>query len=648
MFTCIADQLFLFHDTCNVYVLRSGRQAVLIDFGSGTVLDHLAEIGIERVTDVLITHHHRDQCQGLARAITAGAYIWVPHTEQDLFHSVDEHWQARTIFNNYNMRQDRFSLLESVRVTGTLDDYQICRFGDHFVTILPTPGHTPGSISLLVEMGGRRILFSGDLIAAPGKLVSLSATQWAYNGAEGVAASLASLLDLQDRQLDLLLPSHGETIHDPQSAIALLTERLWELLQCRKEHLDLFQLCERPYQQVLPVGEGVNGKGTPHLLMNRTSIANTYVLISESKKALFLDFGYDFYTGFPAGTDRASRRPWLYTLPALKSQFGVQNIDVVLPTHYHDDHVAGCNLLRSTEGTQVWAAQNFADILENPAQYDLPCLWYDPIPVDKYLPLEKPIQWEEYTLTLHPLAGHTRYAVAVEIEVDGLRFLATGDQYHGGDGLGWNYVYQNGFTIADYISGAKLYQRICPDFILSGHWQPLRVTPEYLQKIIADAETLSRLHRELLPESPDLGAEGCIARILPYQVTVLEGETISLEVEICNPFPGPEEALVRMTAPQGWRVEKETQTLQISGVHWLLFKVTAPNMVVRRARMAVDLTIGGQRFGQQAETLVTVLPRNSLSVPNSTLAWIDDATLSWQNNSAPDVGSHAISPLPVS
>src|SRR5215208_6612765 len=68
MFTHITDQLYIFQDTCNVYVLCSGHEAVLIDFGSGDVLDHLVEIGVERVTDVLITHHHRDQGQGLARA----------------------------------------------------------------------------------------------------------------------------------------------------------------------------------------------------------------------------------------------------------------------------------------------------------------------------------------------------------------------------------------------------------------------------------------------------------------------------------------------------------------------------------------------------------------------------------------------------
>jgi glyoxylase-like metal-dependent hydrolase (beta-lactamase superfamily II) len=608
MFIPIADSLYLFRDTCNVYILCSGREAILVDFGSGAILEHLTEIGVDRVTDVLMTHHHRDQGQGLTRAVEAGIRIWVPHTEQDLFHSVDAHWQAREVDNNYNVRQDRFSLLEPVPVAGTLKDYETRWFGAYLVTIIPTPGHTTGSISISVELSGKRVVVSGDLIYGPGKVYSLAATQWTYNGAEGVAAGLASLLDLQDRQIDLLLPSHGDPIDDPKSAIALLVERSWELLQRRKQNARLFELREKPYQPVLPIREASNG-GTPHLLMHRASMANTYVLLSESAKALFIDFGYDFITGIAAGSDRASRRPWLYTVPALKAQFGVKKIDVVLPTHYHDDHVAGCNLLCRVEGTQVWAAENFADILEHPAHYDLPCLWYDPIVVDRRLPLSQPFRWEEYTLTLHPLPGHTRYAVAVEFEVDGLRVLATGDQYQGDDGLAWNYVYQNRYSIGDYAATAELYKHLNPDLILSGHWQPLRVTPDYLQQIAKDAEALDRLHHELLPEEPDFGAEGFLARISPYQVTTRSGETIPLDVEIRNPFPRPEMAVIRIVLPEGWKVEPTEQARQINGIATLLFELTPPiGLSVRRARIAVDVTIAGQRFGQQAEALVTVAP----------------------------------------
>ena len=84
-----------FRDTCNVYVLRSERDGVLIDFGSGAILDHLSDLDLDRVTDVLVTHHHRDQVQGLARAVEAGARIWVPPVEQDLIARVDRHWLTR-------------------------------------------------------------------------------------------------------------------------------------------------------------------------------------------------------------------------------------------------------------------------------------------------------------------------------------------------------------------------------------------------------------------------------------------------------------------------------------------------------------------------------------------------------------------------
>jgi hypothetical protein len=191
-----------------------------------------------------------------------------------------------------------------------------------------------------------------------------------------------------------------------------------------------------------------------------------------------------------------------------------------------------------------------------------------------------------------------------------LRVLATGDQYQGDDGLGWNYVYQNRFAIGDYAATVKLYDRLQPDLILSGHWQPLRVTPEYLQKIAEDAEALDRLHRELLPMIPDLGAEGFIARISPYQVTAVAGETIPFEVELRNPFPHPEEATIRVVVPRGWDVKPMEQTQQISGVHLLSFSVTPPvGLTVRRARIALELTVAGQRFGQQAEALVTITSR---------------------------------------
>lgn len=603
----ICADVYLFRDTCHVYAVRSGDEAILVDFGDGMALDQLAALGVRRVTDVLITHHHRDQVQGLGRALEdastrsggllSGARIWAPHNEQELFHSVDSRWQSRPLLKNYDVRQDRFSLLQPVPLHGTLKDYETLTLGGRAWTVLPAPGHTPGSIVLLTEVAEQKLAFTGDLIAGPGKVWSMAALQWSYHAMEGAAVMIPVLLDLKARAPDLLLPSHGVIMTDPQAAIDLLARRLRQLLDARQENMRMGTWLREPY---IPI--------TPHLLRNRTSVANSYVLLSESGKAMFIDFGYDFVTSIVNGPDRMLHRPWLYTLPALKRDFGVTKIDVVLPTHYHDDHVAGINLLREVEGTQVWAGDNFADILENPNSYDLPCLWYDPIPVDRALAAGRPVQWEEYTIEVYPLAGHTRYASAIAFTVDGKRVLATGDQHKGPEGIGWNYVYQNRFEIDDYIASADLYARLAPDLILPGHWEPLWTEPGYFDHLRERGLVLAQLHRDLLPdEIVSLGGEGFAARIRPYHWQGKAGCPIDYRVEVRNPLP--EEAVVtaRLALPAGWKaVEDEKQArLPAGATGEVTFVVIPPERVVgQRFRLAVDVTAGNARLGQQAEALV--------------------------------------------
>ncbi|MFW6033849.1 MAG: MBL fold metallo-hydrolase, partial [bacterium] len=159
----ITENVYRLEDTCNVYVIRSGTEAVAVDFGSGSIVDEVAAAGIERITDVLMTHHHRDQGQGLPRAAECGARIWVPHSEWELFGDVERAWQRRQLANNYNTREDRFTIAASVPVAGTFQEYVPARFGAVTVTPIPLPGHTVGSVGFLVEVDGRRVAFTGDL-----------------------------------------------------------------------------------------------------------------------------------------------------------------------------------------------------------------------------------------------------------------------------------------------------------------------------------------------------------------------------------------------------------------------------------------------------------------------------------------------------
>lgn len=599
----IGPNVFVFRDTVNVHIVRAGREATLIDFGSGDVLDHLAEFDVDRVTDVLLTHHHRDVTQGLARAHAAGIRIWAPPSERNLIAAADEHWQMRPLENVYDLREDRFTALEDVPVDGVVAEYRTARYGAVDVLTIPTPGHTPGSVSYIVDLDGRRYAFTGDLITAPGKVWSLAATQWTYTGIEGLGSTILSGLDVLDRKVDVVLPGHGDPIEDAPAAITLLNTRLQALIDLRSPEWQLAELRERPYVEV-----------SRHLLRNRTSVANSYALLSDSGAALLIDYGYDFTTGLPAGTDRSSRRPWLATIPALKRDHGIDRVEVAIPTHYHDDHVAGFNLLRDVEGTAVWAAENMVPMLEDPDRFDLPCLWYDPIAVDRPLAFGRPIEWHEYTITVHPLPGHTLFAAAIEVEVDGRRIVATGDQQDGR----WvvnerpeflNYQYRNGFRFDDFVDSAALYRRLRPDLMISGHWLPRPVTDDYLDQLLVAGRDLARLHRELLPlDLVDFGAGGFGARIEPYRSLVEPGATIEAEVIVRNPFGRADEAVVAIVAPSGWVAEPDCQraTIAARGEVRLPFRLRVGSTAVRRARVAADLTVGDIRFGQQAEALVTV------------------------------------------
>jgi glyoxylase-like metal-dependent hydrolase (beta-lactamase superfamily II) len=592
-------ELARIRDTCNVWVLKRGREAICVDFGAGTVLDRLGELGVDRITDVLVTHAHRDVAAGLPRAVEHGARVWVPPVERELFTDARGHWARLRVADSYDLRQETLTPFEDVEVAGVVDEYRTRSYGGIDVRTLPTPGHTMGAVTYLVEIDGRRIAFCGDLAHDGGRLWSLAATQWSYSGVDGQASTLLSLRILLGHEPDAVLPAHGEPIDDPASSLPATERRLAELMELRRVEaapFDYGRWIDDPWRPVLP-----------HLLLNTTSEANSYALLSQTGAALIVDWGYDLWTGWPMGGERHHCRPLLQSIDALRRNHGVERVEAVVTTHYHDDHVAGANLLRDVEKAEVWAAENVAPILEHPDRYDLPCLWYDAIPVDRVLAFGEPVRWHEYELRVHPLPGHTRYAAAIEVEVDGRRVLATGDQQsrqgEGGRMIA-NYQYRNRFAFDDFVASSALYERLRPDLLLTGHWQAHEPVPEQLARLAADARRIAELHRELLPVQDP---EGLLARIVPFRSSLGAGGTATFEVELRNPFDEPAPAAVSLALPAGWAAEpaEARVTLEPGAEATLLFTVTAAE-VRGRTPIAADVTIGDLVLGLHAEALVTV------------------------------------------
>ena len=592
--------MYRWQDTCNAYLIVSGEFAVALDFGSGEMLEHLAEIGVKRIEYILHTHHHRDQCQGDYLALETGTEVLVPEAEQDLFAHVDQLWQGREIQNNYKVRQDRFSLLSPIDIAGVLCDMSTWSWRGYDFFVLPTPGHSTGSISLIVDIDEEKVAFTGDLIYSGGKLWSLAATQWMYNSHQGVLATLYSIDSLEARNCTRFLPSHGPVIDNPAADLEELRQKITCLNRVRDQGLDWEEQIARPWKNV-----------TPNLLYNTLSGAVSWLLLGSDGKALIIDSGYYFNEiQVVSGFDRASRRVLPPPMKQLREEFGINEIEVAIATHYHDDHVCSMPILKRMFNTQTWIPESFADILREPKNYDLPCLWFDPLPVDRRLQLNQTVRWQDYELTILPLPGHTHYAAAISFEVDGKKVIAVGDQHYDDPYL-WNYVYQNRFALGDYPAAFALYRKFQPDIILSGHFPPFDCTPELLEGWTQNARALDEAHRKLLPlEEFDWDAGGTAAFIEPYQAAATSGQWLKIAAHVKNPLDQSAQVLAELVVPENWSIKPIRITETVPAGKWteMLFEVRPISAVPRRRiPIAIDITIADARFGQVAECLFDVI-----------------------------------------
>ena len=100
----------------------------------------------------------------------------------------------------------------------------------------------------------------------------MAATQWAYTGfhpnagLEGVAATVLSCRLLMRERPDILLPSHGEPVVDPEGAVTRLTSLLRELLDSRRRTpWDPDAMLEQPWQHVTPTSPAQHHERRPVL-----------------------------------------------------------------------------------------------------------------------------------------------------------------------------------------------------------------------------------------------------------------------------------------------------------------------------------------------------------------------------------------------
>ena len=603
----LTENLYLLEDTCNVYLVRAGNHGLIIDFGSGKILDYLSGLGITQVDWVLHTHHHRDQCQGDFKAVERSIPIAVPAHERHLFADAENFWRNRRVFHLYYMRNDFNTITENIRVTEVLRDYGTFRWNKQDIFVLPSPGHTLGSVSLLMEVDGKKVAFTGDLMHSGGKLVNLWDTQVNYGGAEGVDLGIFSLARLREQKCSLLCPSHGDPLPDPDSAIELSIDRLTEYYR--------FQTGNAPV--VASRGYAVS----PHFIAHHLTTSSFYAILSQSGKAMFIDYGSAsgvHFGNFERATATTDRIRFVeHNIDELKSRFGMKSVDVAMPSHMHDDHMNGFPHLIQHYGTRVWCYENMQDIFENPRGHNLGCTLGEPFKVSRTFRNGERFKWEEYDFEITHSPGHTEYQMALYVSIDGARVAFTGDAFFAypdsNQGLlRHNLIFRNHVESDSHIKSIRNLIDHEPNLIAPGHGRPFLANREELLATEEKMRKQETLFKGIIAD-PDVnfGLDPSWCSIYPYQMLISPGTSAPAEIRVQNYRNAPMKMEVALLAPAEWKLEPEVLRFEAPAGDKTRqpFRIQIPKDWQPRSprfAMAADVVCDGKYLGQITEAVVDV------------------------------------------
>ena len=148
---------------CSVYLIdtKSKEGLVLIDCGmSLQMIQNISKIGLnpEEIRHCIITHFHIDHTAACADLKRFNPEVKFYAHELDAEAIEESGHDDKTAASWYGVNYEPIQLEK--RLKGEVETLE---FGNYDFHCIHTPGHTPGSISVLVEIKGKKVLFGQDI-----------------------------------------------------------------------------------------------------------------------------------------------------------------------------------------------------------------------------------------------------------------------------------------------------------------------------------------------------------------------------------------------------------------------------------------------------------------------------------------------------
>jgi len=194
---------------CHVYLIDGGSELALVDVGAGMgaegIIENVKRDGFDpaRIRHLILTHGHGDHAGGAARmrSLLGEPATYVSGAIADSLRIGDEKAMSIDVAKQAGIYPLDYRL-NPFTVDHELEEGATIEIGALQLSVLDTPGHSDGHVSLLMEEDGRRTLFAGDVIFFGGKVLLQNIHDCRLD------ALIGSLRKLRQLEVSALFPGH--------------------------------------------------------------------------------------------------------------------------------------------------------------------------------------------------------------------------------------------------------------------------------------------------------------------------------------------------------------------------------------------------------------------------------------------------------
>ncbi|MCL2519194.1 MAG: MBL fold metallo-hydrolase, partial [Oscillospiraceae bacterium] len=176
------------------------------------------------------------------------------------------------------------------------------------------------------------------------------------------------------------------------------------------------------------------------------------------------------------------------------------NVDALYITHYHDDHVDGCEYFRKHFDCPIYADEILADVLNNPDYYRLPAVSHVKMDVT---PLTDGYtwSWQEFELTSMWFPGQTLYHDGLLLKSENESIFFAGDSFSP-TGIDDYCAYNRNLFLPDegYFRCINILRKYMPDYVINQHiMQAFTFTEEHLDYMETNLSDRIQILKDLVP-----------------------------------------------------------------------------------------------------------------------------------------------------